>query len=226
MVIAFVLSVSLGAILWVTSTRLLHQSQLGAQQGRQIVELGEVVVGESRKVSAVVRMNIIRDPIYQDNPELLEAFNSDALERDRLLDEQRATLERQRASLDRQASELRGFRTNLAWVLFGALSLLVLGIGAGGIFVTHKIAGPIFKLKRHLKEVTVGELKVPWGLRKGDELVDLFDTFREMVGSLRRERENQIERVAEISQQLIQDERDAAKLSLERLHTDLKKGLL
>lgn len=191
--IAGVLGLSLGIILWRTSEQVISQAEENALRGAQIVELGKEVVAESRKVSAVVRMNIVKDPIYQDDPDLLAAFNSDAKDQDSRLDAQRERLEQQRASLVAEVETLESFHRRLLWSLCGALLLLVVCIGAAGIFVTHKVAGPIFKMKRHLRQVAKGQLQVPWGLRKGDELVHFFDAFRKMVAALRSERERHIE---------------------------------
>jgi signal transduction histidine kinase len=223
--IAFVLSVSLGFILLRTSAQVIEQSRKGARQGAQIVELGEGVLGESRKVSAVVRMNIVRDPVYKENPDLLDAFNADADQQDRKLDEQHAQLKDQRRSLERQAQKLEHFHKTFLLSLGGILALLVLGIGAAGIFVTHKIAGPIFKMKRHLREVAAGQLQVPWGLRKGDELVDFFDAFRDMVASLRTEREAHIARIEGALSKLEGGENSEAESSLRELGDDLRKSL-
>ena len=40
------------------------------------------------------------------------------------------------------------------------LALLVIAIGFAGIVFTHKIAGPIFKMKRLLRQVGEGKLVV------------------------------------------------------------------
>lgn len=222
--IATILSVSLGLILWRTSAQVIRQGERSAAQGEQIVELGRVVVGESRKVSAVVRMNIVKDPIYQDDPDLLAAFNSDAKKQDELLEKQRLQLEQQRSALVEQAVSLQEFHRIMLISLAGILTLLVACIGAAGIFVTHKVAGPIFKMRRHLKEVTEGHLEVPWGLRKGDELVEFFDTFREMVGALRAEREAQIKRLQEIAQ-MAQGESPKVAEKLAEFEAELQRSL-
>ena len=65
---------------------------------------------------------------------------------------------------------------------------LVLGITILGIFVTHKVAGPIFVMSRYLKEIAHGNLREVRALRKGDELLEFYDTFQRMLTSL-RERE-------------------------------------
>lgn len=223
--IAFALSVSLGFILFWTSAQVIEESHRGARQGQQIVDLGADVVSESRKVSEVVKMSIDRDPVYKENPDLLESFNSDTAKQDAKLDEQIRQLEAQRSSLVGQAARLRAFHRNLLLSLCGILTLLVLGIGAAGIFVTHKVAGPIFKMKRHLREVSQGKLDVPWGLRKGDELVDFFEAFREMVVSLRSRREKEIERLDKALSLLEEDDVPGVKDQLSVMRAELSKSL-
>lgn len=222
--IAAVLSVSLGLVLWRTSSQLVRQSERSAAQGRQIVELGKEVVSESRKVSAVVRMNIVKDPIYQDDPDLLAAFNSDAAEQDKKLDVQTANLEKQRALLAEQASQLETFHKTMLFSLAGLLTLLVVGIGLAGIVVTHKVAGPIFKMKKHLGEVSEGKYQVPWSLRKGDELVEFFEAFRTMVVALRDEREAHM-KVIQSAVEDLGDEKPEVKESLTKLRSDMEKSL-
>lgn len=71
-----------------------------------------------------------------------------------------------------------------------AIVLMIVALGLTGIVITHKMAGPVFKLKRLLREVASGDLSPKPGLRKGDELQDLFAAFSEMLQSAReRERE-------------------------------------
>ena len=47
-------------------------------------------------------------------------------------------------------------------------------------------------MKRQIKAVADGHLQVPGQLRKGDELVEFFEVFREMVVKLRRRQEQEI----------------------------------
>jgi len=83
----------------------------------------------------------------------------------------------------------------MLFTLVGALSLLVVLIGFAGIFVTHKVAGPIYKMKRQINDVGEGRLKIPGKLRKGDELVEFFETFETMVVNLRQRQEVEIEKL-------------------------------
>src|SRR4029079_19038191 len=73
------------------------------------------------------------------------------------------------------------------------LALLVIGVGLAGIVVTHKVAGPIHKMKKQLRELAAGNVAVPYPLRKGDELVDFFEEFRRMVRKLRKRQEEEIQ---------------------------------
>jgi nitrogen fixation/metabolism regulation signal transduction histidine kinase len=68
-------------------------------------------------------------------------------------------------------------------------------IGLLGIYFTHKVAGPIFKMKRLLKQVGEGHLHVDARLRRGDELTDFFDAFTQMVEGLRGMESRQLEDV-------------------------------
>jgi nitrogen fixation/metabolism regulation signal transduction histidine kinase len=179
--------------LWRTSEAGIAQSHKAVQQGEQVVARGREVLKESQKVSAVVQMNIVRDPVYGANPALLEAFRADAQEQDaRLLTQQRA-LEQQSLGLKEQAANLAAQQRTMLITLCVALGLLVVLTGFAGIIVTHRVAGPIFKMKRQLREVGAGHLNLPTPLRRGDELVDFFQAFDSMVRRLRERQEQEIE---------------------------------
>jgi nitrogen fixation/metabolism regulation signal transduction histidine kinase len=193
--IALLFSICLGALLWNTSQAVIAQSNKTVEQGGDLVKHGQEVVEESRKVSEVVKMNIVKDPIYSDNPALLEAFKGDADKQDERLKAQQAALERQAADLKAQSTAIRGQQTTMFITLTTALSLLVVLIGFAGIMVTHRVAGPIFKMKRQIREVGEGHLRIPNKLRKGDELVDFFEAFETMVINLRSRQQGEIDKL-------------------------------
>jgi nitrogen fixation/metabolism regulation signal transduction histidine kinase len=78
-------------------------------------------------------------------------------------------------------------------------------IGVLGIYFTHKVVGPIYKMKLLLKQVGDGKLNFYGKLRKGDELQDFFIVFEAMVEKLK---ERQRREVAELEAAM-----DAAKIS-------------
>jgi nitrogen fixation/metabolism regulation signal transduction histidine kinase len=76
-------------------------------------------------------------------------------------------------------------RRNLQLLLGGAGVALVILLSLMGIVITHRIVGPVHKMKRLLRKVSTGQLVVSERLRKGDELEELFETFLQMTYSLR-----------------------------------------
>lgn len=193
--IALLFSICLGTLLWRTSEAVIAQSSQTVQQGEAVVNRGREVVEESRKVSEVVKMNIVKDPIYSDNPGLLEAFKGDADKQDERLKSQQALLEKQSSDLKQQSSSIRSQQRTMLITLTTALTLLVVLIGFAGILVTHKVAGPIFKMKRQIRDVGEGHLRIPNKLRKGDELVDFFEAFETMVVNLRSRQQSEIDKL-------------------------------
>src|SRR5688500_1360270 len=123
--IALLFSLCLGSLLWRTSQAVIAQSNTTVEQGASLVKHGQEVVDESRKVSEVVKMNIVKDPIYSDNPGLLEAFKGDADKQDERLKNQQAVLEKQAASLKEQSAAIHGQQTTMFITLTTALTLLV-----------------------------------------------------------------------------------------------------
>jgi len=61
-----------------------------------------------------------------------------------------------------------------------------------GIVMTHKVAGPLHKVSLHLDKIRDGKLGVVYDLRKGDELVDFFEHFKNAHDALRHRAEADI----------------------------------
>jgi nitrogen fixation/metabolism regulation signal transduction histidine kinase len=193
--IALLVSVGLGFVLWRTSQAVIDQSRHAVKQGEQVVARSKEVVEESRKVSLVVQMNIVKDPIYSENPALLEAFKADTDRQDQRFEKQQKSLEEQALNLKAQSAGIEKQQRTMLITLFAALALLVVLIGLAGIVVTHRVAGPIHKMRRQIREVGEGTLRQPTPLRKGDELVDFFAAFETMVKNLRSRQESEIQKI-------------------------------
>jgi nitrate/nitrite-specific signal transduction histidine kinase len=195
--VALVLSLILGGFLWWTSSKVIEQSQRSVEQGREMVrqgqetvERGKQVIVQSQKVSQVVAMNIAKE--YKDDPELAKTFADEAKKDEDKLKEEQSRLERdaavlsQRAhDLEEQAKDVANQQRTLLLSLVAVLTLLVVAVGLLGIVFTHKVAGPIFKMTRLLRQVGTGKLVVRERLRRGDELQSFFETFERMVDDLR-----------------------------------------
>ncbi len=224
-IITAVLSIVLGLLLWSTSKSLVAQSQTAVAQGEQAVSLGHKVTQESRKVSEVVQMNIVKDPMYGDNPELLEAFKADAKKEDDALAAQQQELENQAAALTRQAAQIETQQRTMLYTLFSVLSLLVLAVGAAGIVITHRVAGPVFKMTRQIRELGEGSMDMPAPLREGDELRDFFLAFENTVRKLRDRRIRERAHLNRAIKVLRDGEPDLALKAFDSLTADLTKTL-
>jgi nitrogen fixation/metabolism regulation signal transduction histidine kinase len=223
--VALLISVCLGVVLWRTSQAVVDQSRRAVQQGEQVVARSREVVEESRKVSLVVQMNIVKDPIYSDNPALLEAFKADSDRQDQRFVVQQKTLEAQAQDLKRQSEAIESKQRTMIVTLCAALVLLVLLIGVVGIVVTHRVAGPIHKMRRQIRDVGEGRLGLPVPLRKGDELVSFFAAFETMVKSLRSRQETEIAQldsaISALETRVSGDDLDG----LRRLRNDMQRTL-
>ena len=167
--VAVLISAVMGSVLYTTTRKMVEESA-------KVVDLSRKVSDESKKVSEVSRMNI--KDLASDSPDLLAEFNKEADEHDRTLAEQQDAIAANQALLITRQKVLIGS-------LVGGLALMVALIGVLGIYFTHKVAGPVYKMKRLLRQVGRGNLRVEARLRKGDELQDFFDTFTQMVAGLR-----------------------------------------
>jgi hypothetical protein len=98
-------------------------------------------------------------------------------------------------------------------IAFGFVLSVVLA--AYGIVLTHKVAGPLFKITTHLDKIRDGKLGVVYNLRKGDQLVDFFEHFKEAHDALRQRTEEDIalidKAIAAVGASPVADELKAAR---------------
>lgn len=76
-------------------------------------------------------------------------------------------------------------------IIAGVL-LLTLALAITGILVTHRVVGPAYRMRRIFEGIGEGKLEITTGIRKGDELQDLYQSFAAMVESLRDQRSEEI----------------------------------
>jgi len=81
---------------------------------------------------------------------------------------------RQAARLD----QLETGRMRIFWVLIASGLVLVLGLAIYGIKMTHKVAGPLYKISLYMGKMRDGRYDKVYNLRRGDQLVDFYDHFR------------------------------------------------
>lgn len=84
--------------------------------------------------------------------------------------------------------------------IWGGVFLLVLALAITGILITHRVVGPAYRLKRLLDDVAAGKIKTGVGLRKGDELQNVFKAYEHMVTKLQEMEKDDIRALQAIAE--------------------------
>jgi len=208
--LALGISALMGVFLYQTSREVTEQSQ-------KVIAQGDKLISESQKNSDLVKMQI-KDQ-YADSPELAKTFNKSADE----LDKQ---LQQKRAGLEAEAARTKAKQQTMMVSLIAGLSLLVILIGLLGIYFTHKVVGPIYKMKLLLTQVGDGKLNFQGRLRKGDELQDFFEVFAAMVEKLKARQASEVEELeAAMTEAKATGASDAAIAKIAHVRDEMKAAL-
>jgi hypothetical protein len=106
------------------------------------------------------------------------------------------SIERDLAALTHNDASLAEFQNQVADDMASddrALVYKMVGVGLGLVIIlsaylvimTHKVAGPLFKVSMYFDRMAEGKIGNVYGLRKGDMLQDFFGNFKEMHESVR-----------------------------------------
>lgn len=101
---------------------------------------------------------------------------------------------RQIATFDR----LERGRLRILWAMILTGAALVLGLALYGIKMTHRVAGPLFKVSLYLSKMREGRFDKVYNLRKGDQLVDFYDQFKHAHGGIVAMQKDDITRLAAV----------------------------
>ncbi|MDP3730678.1 MAG: methyl-accepting chemotaxis protein [Candidatus Omnitrophota bacterium] len=71
------------------------------------------------------------------------------------------------------------FRILFSMLLVAPLVIMI------GIYASHKIAGPIYRIERFLASMVDGDISEPLTLRKNDELISLADGINRLADSIK-----------------------------------------
>jgi methyl-accepting chemotaxis protein len=107
-----------------------------------------------------------------------------------------ASIESDLATLTQNDSSLAEFQNQVADDMAAgdrALVYKMIGVGLGLVIIlsaylvimTHKVAGPLFKISMYFDRMAEGRLGKVTALRRGDMLQDFYGNFREMHDSVR-----------------------------------------
>jgi sensor histidine kinase YesM len=67
------------------------------------------------------------------------------------------------------------------------------------IFISHKIAGPMYKLSNYLKNIIAGNSPERLYFRNGDNFTDIADLFNQAMERLEEDRSNDFQYLSEVS---------------------------
>ena len=71
-------------------------------------------------------------------------------------------------------------------VYITVLTVILIGLMAAmlTLFMSHKIAGPMYRFEKEIKRIADGDLKQPVQIRKGDQLQELSTSLNDMIDNL------------------------------------------
>ena len=196
----------LGAALYSTTRAVLAESA-------RVVEESQRVIAESQQVSDITRMNVRE--LAADSPELVGEFRRQVDENDRIMGERQKALAANQAALVRRQ----------AWMmasLLGGLVLMVVVISLYGIYFTHRMAGPIFKMRKLLNQLERGDYPVGAHLRKGDEFQEFFDDFMRLSTTLQEREARHVAAIDAVRDQVDERVDGKIRLALDRLRAEFK----
>lgn len=109
-------------------------------------------------------------------------------------------------SAEAEQISLSDISRGMYYFIFGGVAFSSVVFAVIGVFVSHKIAGPLYRLKRYMTIVRNGLYSHEIRFRKDDQLHDMADVFNQMVMSLEIRKEIDllyIERIEKILNNLI-----------------------
>ncbi len=77
-------------------------------------------------------------------------------------------------------------RQQMLLVIVVASVLIAFGLGMWGIKMTHKVAGPLYKVTLYFDKMKGGKFDTVYNLRKGDQLVSFYDHFKEAHAGMKQ----------------------------------------
>jgi hypothetical protein len=89
-------------------------------------------------------------------------------------------------------------RMMILWMMIATGIALVLGLAIYGIKMTHRVAGPLFKVRLYFSKMREGRFDKVYNLRKGDQLVDFYEQFKHAHGGVVAMQQSDITRIAAV----------------------------
>jgi len=200
-----------GGFLWITSRSLLEEAERAVEARSQAAQASKDLDAATLNNELVKRF---------DDPAFLERLRVESKKID-------ARYQAESDAIVAQHALLLRHQRAMSWGIVAGLLALLFVIAFATVVATHRIAGPVYRLKRLMQQVGVGELKGIMNLRKGDELQDLFLEFRTMIGRLHDTQGTALESLEKLIERARAASVPAEVLEgMQKLHLALKDGQL
>jgi len=109
-------------------------------------------------------------------------------------------------------------------ILFLGLAVVMIELGFLTVFISHKVAGPIYRLSKFAEDVRGGNFNARIYLRKGDELMDVAMDFNKTSDFLKETFQKAMAINAELMTLARSGQAEASKLALLQREIDALKG--
>ena len=107
---------------------------------------------------------------------------------DQMLAQKLGDLELTEASINAFVAQTQADKLMTVYKLAAWLFALAVFVSGAIIVLTHKVAGPVYKMRKIFRSIDDDNLSLTGKLRKGDELREAFDDFDDMLRRLREQR--------------------------------------
>jgi len=114
---------------------------------------------------------------------------------------------------------LNKFKLNL-FILIIINILVILGLS---LLISHQIAGPVYRIKKELKEIGEGDLTKKLKLRKNDDLQDLVEVINDMVRTLQKRLDLLASNVDKLEQEMQNKNHEELSKHIQEIREILKK---
>jgi hypothetical protein len=175
--VTVVLAVVLGAFLYRNTRALLDEASNSLEARSRAAEASRELSNATLSNELIKKMG---DPVF------VAQLQSTSKTIDERYEAERAAIVAQREALVQ--------RQRTMWLVFmGTLVGFLVLISLTTIVLTHRVAGPLMRIRRMVKDVATGQIRPPpYGLRETDELKDIFDATRGMMHVLRKQNEDDV----------------------------------
>lgn len=181
--VALAVAALLGAFLWTTARALAREAEAAVDARSRAAQVSRELSNTTLSAEVVKHLE---DPSFE------ERLKKQTQEIDARYESERAQVVAQRAELARRQQAL--------WLgLAASLLAFVIFLAGAAIVATHRIVGPLYRIKRMANDVADGRLELPrHSLRERDELRDVFQAISRMIVELRARRLEEVGLVDEL----------------------------